>query len=75
MKTRSKWIRYFNIILGIPNKKVRATGTPIISVSSSEPASRYIAAYRESDTEKNWQLKSDFDRTVPLIQNCEHNLR
>ncbi len=70
--TKRKWIRYFNIILGIPNKKQRTSGAGDNSYTerSIEPASRQINLLREQQGFSAWQLKADYN-SAPVIQHCE----
>lgn len=67
---KSKWIRYFNIILGIPNKKQRISIIDDSTERSIEPASRQINLLRDQQSISVWELKADYNSTA-VIQHCE----
>jgi hypothetical protein len=73
---KNKWLRYFNIIMGIPNKKQKASRFSVDSEDAyihAEPAGRQIRALRADEINGEWQLKADFQNTTPVIQNCDHS--
>ena len=73
---KSKWLRYFNIIMGIPNKKQKASHFSVDAeyrYMNAEPAGRQIRALRADEKNGEWQLKADFQNSTPVIQNCDHS--